>query len=71
MIKTAEDIRQEAIDKCMALPKETRQKFIDLLHEGKNVGQAMEATGVDDTLVAGQIILLSAKTYSYLPKESI
>jgi len=52
-----------------AIPIETKQKLIDCLHSGKTIGEAMQATGIEETVVAGEIIMRSIGTFSYLKRE--
>lgn len=56
---------QEKLDaKVAAVPLETKQKILDLLHEGKNVGQVCEAVKLE-LLIVGQIILTNIEHLGY------
>lgn len=47
-----------------ALPKETRQKFLDLFKSGKSIGEAKDECGIEDVMVACAIINLNIDHYS-------
>lgn len=48
---------------------ETKQKVLDILHEGKTIGEACKATGLE-TVVVGEIIMRNIKEYRYLSREA-
>lgn len=54
-----------------AVPQETKQKLLDLLHEGKTIGEAQEACGLD-TLITGKIITdnIQHMGFDFLRKEA-
>ncbi len=60
---------RKAVDET---PKEKKQELLDLMHEGKKLGQAMKITGLDG-MVAAQIILDNVEHHGYdsLRKEAI
>jgi len=51
------------------VPQETRQKYLDLLHEGKSIAEARELAGVSFE-AALEITNRSIKNYAYLGKEA-
>lgn len=55
---------------AMALPQAKRQKFLDLLREGKNLGEARKIVGID-LMVACEIILMNTTVYEFLNKTAI
>lgn len=55
---------------CSELPKETRQKFLDLIHKGKMIGEAREACGIEELGVACAIVDASIHWMGYLSKEA-
>ena len=61
MEKTREKVREILIKK--------RQEFMDIIHSGETVGEAKEATGINDTLVAGEILMQNIGNIKYLKKE--
>jgi hypothetical protein len=52
------------------LSKETRQKYLDLLHTGKSIGQAREAAGISFA-AAIEITNRSIRDYKYIAKEAV
>ena len=55
MVKTMRQIEEEARN----LPKETKQEFWRLmLKEHKNLGEAKEIAGIEDTRVAVALVIL-------------
>lgn len=66
-IKTAADFRKEAEDGVAALSTETKKKFWQAMtKEGKNLGEAREVAGIDDVMVAAELVVQLHKPY-YLP----
>lgn len=58
-------LRERALAK---MPKETKQKVLDLMHEGKTVGDVGKILNLE-TMMVGEIILENTKTYSFLRTE--
>lgn len=50
------------------LPKETKQKVLDLMHEGKTVGDVGKILNLD-TMIVAHIIIQNTGTVSYLKTE--
>ena len=57
--ETRDRLQYEQDQAYEAVSLETKQKFLDLMWEGKNVGEAAEAVGIDSSIGA-QIILRNA-----------
>lgn len=56
--KTSEQMTREWKEAAMALPVETRRTFWAAMREGKNVGQARMIAGIDDVMIAAQLVIL-------------
>lgn len=67
--KIGKSFMERVRDNVDKVPKETQQKFIDLLHNGKTVGEAAKIVGIKDTLVSGEIIMQNIGEIHYLRKE--
>jgi hypothetical protein len=52
------------------VPKETKQKLLDLLHEGKTIGEATRECELD-LQVSGEIIMQNIGKYEFLRKEAV
>lgn len=62
---------QEKLDKAVAeVPQETKQKILDLLHEGKSIGYVKEAVNLS-TLIVGEIVVNNITAVNFLRKEAI
>jgi hypothetical protein len=58
---------EERLDeKIAATPLEVKQRFMDLMKEGKKLGVAASEAGLDDILVASQIFVRQIKNVQYL-----
>lgn len=53
-----------------ATPIEIRQKFLDLMWAGRNVGQASKEAGIEDTGIASQILLDNIESASFLSTKA-
>ena len=51
------------------ISQETRQKYLDLIHEGKSIGEAREETGIS-LAGATEIINRNIKDFKYLGKKA-
>ena len=62
----------ECKEMAMKLPRTKRQEFIDLIHKGKTIGEAIKETGVsfDESSGIMNLNLVVKKTYS-LNKVSV
>lgn len=58
-------LRKKEMDK---LPREIKQKVLDLMHEGKTVGEVKKILELD-TMIVAEIISNNLGTISYLKKE--
>ncbi len=59
MTKTTEQMVAEYRSAAQALPFETKRIFWRAMtKDGKNVGEAREIAGIDDVMVAGQLVML-------------
>ncbi len=62
------------IEKCnqdaMRLSKEKRQEYLDLMREGKTVGEATKECGITDDEAVG-IITVNIACHKYLRTESV
>lgn len=70
--KTDDEIKAEIEYKLdrdyEAIPLETKQRFLDLMWEGKNVGEASAEVGID-SMMGAQIILRNA--VSTMPTKAV
>jgi hypothetical protein len=71
MVMTSEELQEQYRRQALTVPRETRQKFLDLMHSGKNLGDAKNICGIEDTLVASAIILMNVKSYKYVGTETL
>ncbi len=55
--------------KISALPKESKQKILDLFHDGKNIGDVGKELGVDTDVIAG-VLLQNFDTIHILRTEA-
>ena len=63
-IKTAKQFEQESIDAAKALPLEVKKKFWSAMTEDKkNLGEARKIAGIDDVMVAAQLVILCHGIY--------
>lgn len=67
--KIGKSFKQKLKEKVALVPLEQKQKLIDLLHNGKTVGEAMRESGITDHLVSGEIIMQNIGEIHYLKKE--
>lgn len=66
-IKTAKQMKREAEDAARNLPTETKRKFWHaMIMEGKNLGEARVIAGIDDIMVAAELVIQCHSTY-HLP----
>lgn len=62
-VKTAKQMAKETRDVANNLPTEIKQKFWKAITEdGKNLGEARRIAGIDDILVAAELVILCHKT---------
>ena len=54
--------------KVDAVPKEDKQKLLDVIWEGKTLGEAMEVIGVE-TEIGAKILVDCIGTHKYLKRE--
>ena len=59
--------REEAYN---AVSLEKKQQFLDLMNQGKNVGEASAIVGID-SMVGAQVIIRNAQTVSLFPTKVI
>lgn len=66
------NLSYEEKNKAMALlvSKEDKQKILDLLHEGKSIGETREAVGLDLGVMC-EIINQNIHHYGYLGKDAV
>lgn len=57
---------QQKVD---AVPQEKKQQLLDLLHEGKTIGQARDSVGLE-LIVAGEIITQNIVATHFLGREA-
>lgn len=57
--------REKVQAKAKLVPIETKQKILDLLHEGKKVGEAIEGAGLDDHDVGFEIIAQQIEHHTF------
>ncbi len=69
--KSADEIRQEWRDQALALPKETRQKALDLVNAGEKLGDVQKACGIDEIMVLCEIINMNIENVMFLKKETV
>lgn len=56
--KTAAKFKAEAVEAAKNLPTETKRTFwAAMTKEGKNLGEAREIAGIDDILVAAELVV--------------
>jgi len=62
MIKTAKQMDKESMDAAKNLPTETKKIFWNAMTaDGKNLGEARKIAGIDDLMVAAQLVILCHK----------
>ena len=65
-IKTAQQMQKESIEAAENLPIDVKRKFWEAMtKQGKNVGEAREIAGIDDVMIAVQLVILCHKTISF------
>lgn len=73
--KQLRNFQAELRAKIDAVPLEIKQRIIDGLHNGLNVGQAIEASGLkeieSDSLVGYTIVSDNINSYEFLRKQAI
>lgn len=62
-------LKKQYVDAAAKVPKETQQRFLDLLHAGKSIGEAKDACGITELMVACEIIDQNIVTGRYLRRE--
>jgi hypothetical protein len=67
---TAEQLQAKWNAEALALPKETRQKFLDLMWQGKTVGEAQRECGIEELMVASALVCLNVEERRFLRRES-
>lgn len=66
--KTAAQMNKESIEAAKKLPTETKKKFWTAMTKGKkNLGEARKIAGIDDLMIAAQLVLLCHDTV-HVPK---
>ena len=61
-VKTAKQMAKESMDAAKNLPTETKKTFWNaMISEGKNLGEARKIAGIDDLMVAAQLVILCHK----------
>lgn len=68
---TAEQMLAKWKADALALPKETRQKFLDLMWQGKTLGEAQKECGIEELMVASSLIELNIQERKFLRRESV
>lgn len=63
--KIGKTFKEKLKEKVDNISIETKQKFLDLLHEGKTVGEAEKETGINETIVSGEIVMQNIITDSF------
>lgn len=66
--KAPQHYKMQLRKKVAALPKDTRQKVLDLIWEGKTIGEVKDQLKLETDVVA-QIISDNIKCYKYLGRE--
>lgn len=62
---------KEKLDMQIAeISLETKQKILDLMHEGKTLGEVCKITGLE-TIIVGNIIVKNINDVKFLRKENI
>ena len=65
-IKTAAQMQKETVAAAESLPTETKRKFWKAMtKDGKNVGEAREIAGIEDVMVAAQLVILCHKAVHF------
>ena len=67
--KIGKSFKQKLQERTALVPKEKKQRFIDLLVAGKTIGEAKREAGIEDLLVAGEIIMQQIGEYHYLKEK--
>ena len=67
--KIGKSLIEKTKEKVSKISLEKRQEFMDIIHSGKTVGEAEEITGINDTLIAGEILMQNIGNIKYLKKE--
>jgi len=60
------DWEREEAYKAVSLEK--KQQFLDLMHQGKNVGEASAIVGID-SMIGAQVIIRNSDTIDLFPKK--
>lgn len=72
-METSEETRQrldwEREEAYKAVSLEKKQQFLDLMHQGKNVGEASEIVGID-SMIGAQIIIRNYETIELWPTKA-
>lgn len=63
-VKTAAQMKREAFQAASSLPVQTKRKFWHAMtNEGKNLGEAREIAGIDDIMVAAELVIQCHTTH--------
>jgi hypothetical protein len=67
--ETTARLEWEREEAYKAVSLEKKQKFLDLMAQGKNVGEASDEVGID-SMIGAQIIIRNADTISLWPTKA-
>ena len=70
MNKYEEDYKKELREKALAVPKETRQKVIDMFRHGKTIGEIRKEFDLE-LMTTAEIITMNIETVPILNQETI
>lgn len=67
--KIGKSFKEKLKDQADAVPIETRQQILDLMHEGKSLGEVKAIVGLK-TVVIGEIIVRNMDNVNFLRREA-
>jgi len=68
--KIGETYREKMQRMAKELSNDIKQKIIDLIHEGKSIGDVKEILKIEETGIIAEIILGNVGNIQYLKKEN-
>ena len=69
-MKTTEEIKAELQKKIDDVPTDLQQRILDLMHEGKTIGEVCKEVNLETFIVSG-VIVKNIGTVAYLKKKVI
>lgn len=69
-LKIGKSYKQKLQEKVALIPIETKQRFIDIIHSGKTIGEAEREVGIGSP-EGGEILLQNIGSHKFLRTEAI